>query len=253
MNPTTTETTTIEAPSNLYNPDTGIDDDREMTYLTLDEMAKMLTAEEARLARAEAEFEQARQAYDRNVLSVENDVIRAELDAEHLPAMVEAEGRAAGKAGTIRANLRDVYDQTQRSQYLLTDAEHAAVAARAPMIRDDCGSEPLPRLVDAIRYAILKDDRPALYCYAKFAPRRLAEGTRDDSGQWKDTTSNRERAEIRRMLKAIDARLKDPSLAPINQRAGELLVRAGKLEGAATQRAMRQRTYGFQSPGEVAW
>jgi hypothetical protein len=240
-------------PSNTYSPETAPDAE-EATYYTMDEATRLIDSETRRWERAEAALNQARKDFDSRVtnhpLAQGNDAIIAELTAEHLPALEAAEREAERVADTVHANIRPIYDQTSRTQYAISPETYREIDARRGLIREDCDMLPFDRLADAVRYAILKNDTAAMYCYARYIPRRLSDG---ESGEWRDSAAKREKAELRRMLATIDGKLKDQTLSPVNARAGELLTKSGALQRAASKRRMAAQRYAFQSPGETKW
>lgn len=248
----------MDAPSNAYNPATG-QDAEEATYYTLDEATRLIDSETRRLARAETTLNQARLDFDAQVTNHpmaqgEQGVgIRAELTKAHLPALEQAEQEAERIADTIHANIRTIHEQTSRAQYDISPETYREIDTRRGLIREDCDMLPYDRLADAVRYAILKADKAAMYCYARYIPLRLAVGERGTDGEWRDSAANQEKAELRRMLTTIDGRLKDTTLAPINTKAGDLLTKAGALQRGASKRRQAAQRYAFQSENELSW
>lgn len=226
---------------------------------TMADAQKMLTTEADRITRAEQQLQKARQDYDqyvtRNPLTRGDggDSIREALAARHLPGLQQAEDEAAKVADTVAANAKAVYDQTARPMLTLSDGDMQTVSVRRELVREDCENLPLDKLRDAVRYAVLKDDKPSLYLYAPYLPLRLGMGTKDAEGEWRASGQTAEKAELQRLVWTITDRLQDTTVAPVNAKAADLMTRANKLRGTVSKRQATSKTYAFQSPGEVQW
>lgn len=246
----------MEGYNNTYTPDVEAYED-EAAYLTIDEATALIEAESTRLARAESLYDEARRNFALDVANVpavdgdEGDRLRAKVLAKYLPALEEAEQEAAGIAETVHLNMAAVFNQTRQAQYDFSPEEHQLIEARRNIVKEDVANLNYGRLVGAVQYAILTGDRPAMALYSRYVPERLAYG--ENSGSWQDTAARREKSELQRMLRTIDKRLKNDTLATVNQKAGDLLTRAGTLQRAAKRRELESRPYAFRSEGEVAW
>jgi hypothetical protein len=104
--------------------------------------------------------------------------------------------------------------------------------------------------------AVMKDDRPAMFHYHRYFPRRFAANEQTGGQHHRDSGAN-EKRELRRLVSVIADKLKDPAVKPVNERALEIIERAYALERAAVKRRRRhqgtQIRYPFQRSGDVPW
>lgn len=232
--------------------------DEQTESLTLTDAERLLSTESSRLNRAEQAVTDARRQFDSLVTNHpmaqgdEGEGVLVELTKLHLPALEQAESKAYDIAETVHANARAIAEQTGRAEYALTDDELRAAGARQTFIREDTESLPYGRLLDAARFAILKDDRASLFCYARYIPMRLEQDSRTGP-TWSSDTSGSDRDDLKRLLRVIDDKLKDQSLKPVNTRASDLMVRAGAVRRSVTKKRPSETKYRFETGNEVAW
>lgn len=247
-----------QAPSNAYSSETATDDDATPDY-SIAEMGPLLDSQTRELARAKGIIDKAQQDFDTFVTNhplaqgEQGEGIRAELTKQHLPTLEAAEVEAARIADTVHANVASIYHQASRPQFDLSEEERQAIAIRGTDIREECDVLAYPRLVDAVRYAVLKDNRVSMACYAKYVPLRLAAGEHGTAGEWRDSAANREKAELRRLLTTISRKLADQTLTPIHAKAGDLLTEAGALQRLTTKRRQSSQRFAFQGDNDVPW
>jgi hypothetical protein len=203
-----------------------------------------LDAVESKLAAAEARFVQGQTwAHE----SLGDDGVAA-FDKVNLPELEKLRDQTARTAEAVHANARAIRQQTDQTQITLTPDEYAEAAGKALFVKEDCENLPFGKLLDAVRYCVLKDDRPGLFLWSKYVPTRIAQADKD--GTWNDS---KEKEELRRLMTVVAGKLQDKTLEPLSKRASDLLVRAGKLSRLATKNRQQTGRYIFQSEGEVPW
>ena len=89
----------------------------------------------------------------------------------------------------------------------ITEGEMEKATARMALVAEDCDRLALPALRDAIRAALRKDDRPAMFLYQRYAPSRLDKAApvtvEPGTFLWPDAA----RDEIRSLLRQVTTKL----------------------------------------------
>lgn len=235
-----------------FDPETATIDQVDRFTTTADHLLDRL---EARLASAQRDH--ARSVNDNPaVRATGSETVRRELDEHYRPALDAAEQEVEAEAEAIRARLHAIRDLTAKAEPTLPPEQMADAASRLVFIEREARDWPLPRLVDALRHALVTDDRPGLYCYLRTLPSRLSDET-PEVGQSGSDPAARQRADLRRMLGVAKERLTDPRFATLNKRAVDAAVRAsavGRNAGKRRHEEERKRTpYAFQRPDDVPW
>lgn len=216
---------------NLTGPELGNTMDRDLTRIN---------STAAALVRVRQQVENTRNGLTDDDFAAANPALWDELR--------KAERQAEDAAKVAQANCRMVLNQTERAPMVLTPGEMQAAETRRGFAERECQTASLTQLRDSVRHAILTNDRAAMYCYAIFAPDRLAKAP--DGGSWGDTDP-RVRSELQTMVSAIKGKLRDASLTAIHDRAKTQNGRAIRAEYAATNR--RRGPFAFETPNDVAW
>lgn len=229
---------------------------------TIDQMERYVAGAGHDLDRLEARLAAARRDHARSVdenpavRATGSETMRRELDEHYRPALDAAEQEIETEIGAIRERLHAIRDRTATAEPTLTREQMADAANRLIFVEREARDWPLPRLVDALRHALVTDDWPGLYCYLRTLPARLADET-PEVGQSGSDPAARQRAELRRMLGVAKERLTDPRFASVNQRALDVAVRASAAGREAGKRRheeeRKRRPYAFQSSGDVPW
>lgn len=237
-------------------------DQFEPESATIDQMDHYTTTADRHLDSLEARLAAAQREHARSVnenpavRATGSETVRRELDEHYRPALDAAEREVAEEAEAVRARLHAIRDLTARTEPTLPPEQLADAASRLVFVEGEARDWPLPRLVDALRHALVTDNRPALYCYLRTLPTRLSAET-PEVGQSGSDPEARDRAELRRMLGVAKERLTDPRFWTLNKRAVDTAVRASAVGRNASKRRYeeeRKRTrYAFQRPDDVPW
>jgi hypothetical protein len=218
--------------------------------MTTKQLEAALNAEAARLDRVEANLAETRRQYQVTLNGDAGEAVREAMAEEFEPTLAKAEADAAAAAGIAAANANLVIDQLSANRPALSDAETALANNRREFVKEDVEEATIPDLIDSLRHALMTEDRPGLYLYTRYLPKRLQTPASSD---WGDTTSSDDVDTLRSLLREAQGKLRDTSLDPIQKRAAEIRSRAYKIEGDAGRRAQEARTFSFQSANEVKW
>lgn len=238
--------------SDQFDPESATIDQMEEFTATAD---RLLNTLESRLAAAHRDHAR---SVDENpaVRATGSETVRRELDEHYRPALDAAEMEIEAEVEDIRARLHAIRDLTAKAEPSLPPEQMTDAANRMIFVERDCKNRSLPRLTDALRHALVTDDRPALFCFLQALPTRLSDEM-PDAGQHRSDPAAREWAELRRMLGVARERLTDPRFATLNQRALDTAVRASAVGRDASKRRQQEernrRPYAFQRPDDVPW
>jgi hypothetical protein len=139
----------------------------------------------------------------------------------------------------------------EQTQLTLTPSEFAEATAKQAFVKEDAESLPAERLLEAVKYALLKDDRPALYLWQRYLPARLNRKPNESDGIFAAADDAVHAAELRRLLSVVRQKLEDDSLIPVAKSASDLMVRAGKLSRSVAKSRQPSMQYVFQAANEV--
>lgn len=150
---------------------------------------------------------------------------------EYVGPLEEAEAVAIRVAGAASRNALAVKSHLVET-ITVSDADMVAVAQRQPMIRQDIAELPLPRLAEDVRLAIARDDKPAMYLFARYLSERTKAGDRR-SDRPEEAAA---RDQLSRMVLQIRETLRDTSFDDVRKQIAVMLEKAGTLESRARQR-----------------
>jgi hypothetical protein len=201
--------------------------------MTREQMAGILNADRERVTTARRALETAQEQYALQTRRVNfiSDEMHALALTEYLPDLREAETTARRVAEAAERNAREIRRQASLT-VLARDADETARAATLlPLVQHETANVALPELVDRVRAAIAREDRPAQYLYAELVPARLqGDDPRPESREGQAAR------ELRRMLDQIRQALRDTRFDVIMQGTDAALKESGELRTRALAR-----------------
>ena len=171
---------------------------------------------------------------------------------DYRPAVDEARRQHLRVAEEARQHVRTVLAQVATDRLVVTPDEQAAAHRQEPVIRRVVDTAGITQVRDALRLAIVADDKAQMLLFATLLPDRLAKPA--DEGEAGRPEIGEARAEITRLLSQVRGALRDPSFDPVRTLAGEVAQRAHAV-GAAEQGRRQQAELDRQisSGAKVAW
>lgn len=201
--------------------------------LTRDQMVSMLRTEANQVEQVAGKYDVAARDYEYKTRKQHylTDEAHQAAFKEYVGPLEEAESAAIRIAGAASRNALAIRAQLVET-IAVSDADMAVVAQRQPMIVRDIAELPLSQLAEDVRIAIARDDRPAMYVYARYLGERTKAG---------DLRSDRPdeaaaRSQLSRMMLQIRESLRDNSFDDVRKRVADVLDKAGSLEGRAKKR-----------------
>lgn len=172
---------------------------------------------------------------------------------EHLPVLAAAEHEAAQLADLARREARSVLLATEVEYPQLTDEEYKSAGARASIVKEDSETLSLDELTRRTRQALLADDRPAQFLYARYGRRRLASGTDVTNNTGDLEAISRQKGQLQSVITEIETRLRAGNVKTVHDKAAALMAKAHELEKKASARRRKEQRYVFQGGRDVAW
>jgi len=221
---------------------------------TLPEMTATLREALSTIEAAAAHERDAERDYQRitNRGSCASDEAHQVALRDYRPAVEEARRQHLRAAEDARQHVRTVLAHVAADRLVVTPDEQAAAHRQEPVIRRVVDTAALPQVRDALRLALVSDDKAQMLLFATMLPHRLSKPA--DEGEVGRPEIGAARAEIARLVAQAKVTLRDPSFDGVRKLAGEVNERAHAV-GAADQ-GRRQRAaqaVDLASGRKVAW